>query len=101
LLRKLAARYLPPVILKPRKQGFTVPIGRWLRGELLDPVMRLFKSETFRQRGIVRRQAALEMLKMHCSKRYDLGHRIWSLVILEGWARVWLDGQDDEKSILN
>jgi asparagine synthase (glutamine-hydrolysing) len=101
LLRKLAERYLPPVILKPRKQGFTVPIGRWLREQLLDPVMRLFNSETFRQRGIVRRHAALEMLKMHCSKRYDLGHRIWSLVILEGWARVWLDGQDDEKCILN
>ena len=99
LLRKLAARYLPPEILKPRKQGFTVPMGRWLRGELLDPVTRLFNSESFRQRRIVRPQAALELLKMHCSKRYDLGHRIWSLIILEVWARVWLDGQDTGESI--
>jgi asparagine synthase (glutamine-hydrolysing) len=101
LLRKLAARYLPPSILKPRKQGFTVPMGRWLREQLLDPVTRLFNSETFQQRGIMRRQAALEMLNMHCSKRYDLGHRIWSLIILEAWARVWIDGQDAKKSILN
>jgi asparagine synthase (glutamine-hydrolysing) len=101
LLRKLAERYLPPVILKPRKQGFTVPMGHWLRGELLDPVTRLFNSKSFRQRGIVRPQNALELLNMHRSNRYDLGHRIWSLVILEVWARVWLDGQDDEKSILN
>jgi asparagine synthase (glutamine-hydrolysing) len=99
LLRKLAARYLPPVILKPRKQGFTVPIGRWLRGELLDPVMRFFNSENFKRRGIVKPQAALELLNMHCSNRYDLGHRIWSLIILEVWARVWLDGQDTAESI--
>jgi asparagine synthase (glutamine-hydrolysing) len=99
LLRKLAARYLPPEILKPRKQGFTVPMGRWLRGELLEPVTRLFNSESFRQRRIVRPQAALELLKMHCSKRYDLGHRIWSLIVLEVWAKVWLDGQDTGESI--
>jgi asparagine synthase (glutamine-hydrolysing) len=99
LLRKLAAHYLPLVLLKPRKQGFTVPMGHWLRGELLDPVMKFFKSENFIQRSIVKPQAALEMLNMHCSNRYELGHRIWSLIVLEVWARVWLDGQDAGESI--
>jgi asparagine synthase (glutamine-hydrolysing) len=100
LLRKLGAHYLPPMILKPRKQGFTVPVGKWLRGELLDPVTRFFNSESFRRRRIVRPQAALELLNMHCSNRYDLGHRIWSVIILEAWARVWLDGQDNGQSLL-
>lgn len=94
LLRKVASRYLPPVILKPRKQGFTVPVGLWLHGELGDLVADLFSSESFKLRGIVRPEAALELLAMHRSRRYELGHRIWSLVILEVWARVWIDGQD-------
>lgn len=97
LLRKLAVRYLPPVILKPRKQGFTVPIGRWLHGELGDVVAELFSSERFKLRSIVRPEAALELLAMHRSRRYELGHRIWSLVILEVWARVWLDGQNPDE----
>lgn len=101
LLRKLAARYLPSIILKPRKQGFTVPMGRWLHGELGDLVKRLFSSNTFKRRGIVRPQAALGLLNMHRSKNYELGHRIWSLVILEVWARVWLDGQNAEQSLLS
>lgn len=96
LLRKLAARYLPPKILKPRKQGFTVPLGRWLHGEMGNWVEDLFRSASFEQRGIIRPQAALEMLGMHRSRRYELGHRIWSLVIFEVWARVWLDGQNGE-----
>jgi asparagine synthase (glutamine-hydrolysing) len=99
LLRKLARRYLPPIILKPRKQGFTVPMGRWLRGELFDPVMKLFSSDSFKQRGIVNPLAAIELLNMHSSNRYELGHRIWSIVIMEVWARVWLDGQDTDDSI--
>ena len=100
LLRKLAKRYLPQAILRPRKQGFTVPMGRWLRGKLRDPVTRLFNSESFQQRSIVRPHAALELLNMHCSNRYDFGHRIWSLVILEIWARVWLDSRNPQGSLL-
>jgi asparagine synthase (glutamine-hydrolysing) len=91
LLRKLAARYLPPDVLKPRKQGFTVPLGRWLHGKLSHWVEDLFRSSSFEQRIIVKPQAALELLAMHRSRRYDLSHRIWSLVILELWAQVWLD----------
>jgi len=94
LLRKVAGRYLPPVILKPRKQGFTVPIGRWLYGDLGQVVEALFSSKDFKERKIVRPQAALALLAMHRSRRYQLEHRIWSLVILEVWARVWLDGKD-------
>jgi asparagine synthase (glutamine-hydrolysing) len=100
LLRKVAARYLPPIVLKPRKQGFGIPVGRWLRGELLNPVKKVFLSERFKQRGIIRPQAALELLEMHLSNRYELGHRLWSLVMLEAWARIWVDGQNPEQSLL-
>jgi len=91
LLRKVAARYLPPPILKPRKQGFTVPIGRWLHSELGESVARVFSSQSFRARRIIRPDAALALLAMHRSKRFDLGHRIWSLLMLEVWSRVWMD----------
>jgi len=99
LLRKLAARYLPAAILKPRKQGFTVPMGRWLHGELGELTARLFSSKSFSRREIVRPEAAAALLAMHRTKRYDLAHRIWSLVILEVWARIWLDRQDPEQSL--
>jgi asparagine synthase (glutamine-hydrolysing) len=99
LLRRVAARYLPASILKPRKQGFTVPVGRWLQGELGDLTRALFASEAFAGRGIVRPDRALQLLAMHRSGRYDLGHRIWSLVVLETWCRVWLDGQSHANSL--
>lgn len=59
LLKKVAARYLPPVILKPRKQGFTIPIGHWLRGNLGRWAEALFTSTSFIQRGIFERKQIL------------------------------------------
>ncbi len=99
LLRRVAARYLPAANLKPRKQGFTVPVGRWLHGELGDLARALFASRGFAARGIIRQDKALQLLAMHRSGRYELGHRIWSLVILETWCRVWLDGQSPAQSL--
>lgn len=99
LLRRVAARYLPASILKPRKQGFTVPVGRWLHGPLGERVRKLLASERFASRGLIRQDRALHLMDMHRSGRVDLGHRIWSLVMLEVWCRIWLDGQGYRQSL--
>ncbi|MDQ6990590.1 MAG: asparagine synthase (glutamine-hydrolyzing) [Mariprofundaceae bacterium] len=91
LLRKVAARYLPTEILKPRKQGFTIPIGAWLRGDLGQWAESLFVSERFIHRGLFKSEKVLELLHMHQSGKYELGHRIWSLIVLEMWFREWMD----------
>jgi len=92
LLRKVAERYLPAEILKPRKQGFTIPMGQWLRGELGAWAQTLFLSQEFKQRGIFEPNKVLSLLDMHQSGKYELGHRIWSLIVLELWFRAWIDG---------
>lgn len=91
LLRKVAARYLPPEILRFRKQGFTVPVGRWLHGKLGEVAGRIFASPSFGGRGIFNPSTAGRLLAMHRSRRYELGHRIWALMVFEVWARLWLD----------
>jgi len=91
LLRKVAARYLPTDILKPRKQGFTIPIGAWLRGDLGQWAESLFTSHRFAQRGIFKPEKVLELLRLHQSGRFELGHRLWSMIVLEMWFREWMD----------
>lgn len=99
LLRYVARKYLPPLILKPRKQGFTVPVGRWLHATLGSLARRIFLSPTFAQRNIIRQERALDLLEMHQSKRFDLGHRLWSLLMLEIWFRIWVDNQTANQTI--
>jgi len=91
LLRKVAERYLPSALLEPRKQGFTIPIAQWLRGGMGEKVKEIFTSKSFASRGVIRPSRALHLLEMHRSGAFNLGHRIWSIVILEMWFRVWMD----------
>jgi len=99
LLKKVAKKYLPPLILKPRKQGFTVPINRWLKGDIGTMTKRIFQSRTFANRNIINPDKAMSLLNLHQSNRYELGHRIWSLLFLEIWFRVWVDHQSPNQTI--
>ncbi|MGD9201339.1 MAG: asparagine synthase (glutamine-hydrolyzing) [Chitinispirillia bacterium] len=99
LLKKVAAKYLPPLILKPRKQGFTVPIERWLKSDIGNMAKRIFRSKTFSNRNIICPDKALSLINLHQSNRFELGHRIWSLLFLEIWFRVWVDDQSPNQTI--
>ena len=98
LLREVAKRYLPDLVTRPRKQGFTVPVGRWLQGSLGNQVCALLSSSSFTGRKMIRPDRALALLDLHRSGRFELGHRIWSLAVLEVWCRIWLDGQSHQQS---
>ncbi|UCF72289.1 MAG: asparagine synthase (glutamine-hydrolyzing) [Deltaproteobacteria bacterium] len=91
ILKKTFAPYLPKNILRQRKQGFTIPISAWLRAELGDLATRILLSNSLEKRGLFERKRLKWMLEEHRIGRQELGHRIWSLVVFEVWARLYLD----------
>ena len=87
LLRRVAAGYLPPKIVRRRKMGFALPIGRMFRGELADPL-----SDHLRRRALadvmgVGFDRIVPMLDAHRSGRADHSHRLFALLSLS----IWLD----------
>jgi len=95
ILKKTFAPYLPREILKQRKQGFTIPISAWLRGDLGDLASRILLSDSLRKRDLFEEKRLKWMLEAHRNGRQELGHRIWSLVVFEIWARLYLDEEID------
>jgi asparagine synthase (glutamine-hydrolysing) len=94
VMRRIAASRLPADLLARKKVGFAVPVASWFRGELGAVAERLLLGETARRRGLVPPEEVRGVLARHRSGRYDLGKELWSLVNLEVWARVFLDGED-------
>ena len=92
ILKKAMADWLPEVTVRQRKQGFSVPVGAWLRGPLAAPVARLLGSGRFLERGLFNREGIAEMLAAHAEGREDLGQQVWGLLCLEIWCRLYLDG---------
>lgn len=91
LLKELAARYVPRDVVFRRKQGFAVPVGAWMRGLLGAPVAGLLLSSEALGRGLFRPQAVRQMVEDHRAGRADHGSRLWLLLQLELWMRMFVD----------
>jgi len=91
ILKKTFAPFLPKKILKQRKQGFTIPISAWLRGELATMAEDVLLSDRLAKRNLFKKDQIEWMLENHKTGKQDLGHRLWSLFVFEIWARLYLD----------
>ena len=90
VLKKAFAGHIPEEILRRRKQGFPVPIGRWLRGDFKEYVHDLLLSDRSIGRGYFRREA-VESLLRQCGAGQQVVHEVFCLLALELWHRRFVD----------
>jgi asparagine synthase (glutamine-hydrolysing) len=87
LLRRAMEGVIPRTAATRRKQGFMVPIGAWIRGQLRVAVEDLLSSESVRDRGLFEPKTVQRLLDEHFEQRTDHGLQLWSLAVLEHWQR--------------
>ena len=93
LLKAAFADVLPPSVVNRRKQGFMIPLSRWLRTTLRDLVDDTLAPERVRARGLWRPEVVARLVSEHLAGARTHGDRIWTLVVLELWMREYLDGR--------
>jgi asparagine synthase (glutamine-hydrolysing) len=92
ILKKLAERVgVPREVLYRRKQGFALPLGQWMRGELKDLVLSTLLDKQTLQRGYFDPNGVRRMLDEHFEGRRDHSARLWRLLIFELWHRNFLE----------
>ncbi len=92
ILKKLAARVgVPGEVLNRPKQGFALPLGQWMRGELKDLVLTTLLDAQTLQRGYFNPNGLRRMLDEHFQGRRDHSARLWRLLIFELWHRNFLE----------
>jgi asparagine synthase (glutamine-hydrolysing) len=91
LLRRAMQGLLPDVVLRRPKMGFGVPIDHWFRHELRDMAYDLLLDARARQRGYFRPEVVRRYLDEHAEGRAHHHPRLWSLLMLEQWHRVFID----------
>ena len=92
ILRSVSSRYLPKELVYREKQGFGFPIALWLRNELDGFLRNLFAESRFVETGIFEKQAVQKLLDEHLSGKADHNFRLWILLNLELWHRMYLEG---------
>ena len=92
VFREALREWLPTDILDRPKQGFTVPIGHWLRGELHDLAREVLLDRGSLGRGYFRAEAVESMLERHSAGADEETKRLWALFMFELWHREFVDG---------
>ncbi len=91
LLKKVAARLVPPEVVYRRKMGFGVPVGKWFRGEMKDFIRDVLLAPSSLRRGIVRPEMIERYVGEHTRGERDHSFQIWSLLMLELWFLHFID----------
>jgi asparagine synthase (glutamine-hydrolysing) len=93
ILKRSLEDLLPHDILYRKKMGFPTPWSRWLQGDQLNEVEQLLTSERSLARGLFHPEALRTIFAEHRKKQRDHTDRIWRLMNLELWHRVFVDAE--------
>lgn len=93
VLREAMRGTLPDEILSRRKMGFPVPIGRWFREDRRPMLEQVVLGERARARGLFDTGAIRGLVDEHGSGRRDHSERLWALLNVEWWHRIFIDGE--------
>ena len=90
LLKRAVAGRLPAANLRRPKQGFAVPISRWLRYDLRSFLSDHLRPSRVAQEGLLRQSAIDRLVASHVSGEANHAHQLWVLLMLELWYRTFL-----------
>jgi len=100
LLRKAVADLLPQEIFTHKKQGFSIPLHRWASGKYFDLAEELLSEQAVQKRGLFNYGEVRRLLdcckgsgkkKQSLVSEHRLSHRLFMLVLLEMWCRMYID----------
>lgn len=90
LLKDSVASMLPLETLNRPKQGFSVPLKKWLNGPLKDYVRDILLSDKAFILTLLSRSYIEQLLNSTSQQNGQYYNKVWSILILELWAKKWL-----------
>ena len=94
VLREALRDCVPRDILRRRKLGFPVPFGRWARRRFAPLVRNAVLGPRTLARGLFAREPLERLVAEHEAGTANHADRLWLLLNLEIWQRIFLDGED-------
>ena len=90
LLRKVLYKYVPREYLDRPKQGFGVPIGQWLAGDLRVLIDQYLEPSLIAAQGIFNAEFVGRLLARFRAGDSLTEHKVWLLLAFQMWHARWL-----------
>lgn len=89
ILRKVLERYVPRSMFDRPKQGFSIPVGEWLRGPLLEWAESLLAEERLNREGFFHAPLIRRRWQQHLSGHDDWSYHLWGILMFQAWNETW------------
>lgn len=89
ILRELLARHVPLKLVDRPKQGFTVPVDRWLREPLRDWAEDMLGAERLRREGVFEPEPIRRAWEEHSAGKRNRGRQLWCVLMFQAWLEQW------------
>lgn len=94
ILKRILHRHVPRNLVDRPKQGFSVPLDEWLRGDLKELLHGYLNEERVRSRGLFNWPEIDREIDRYLSGRIKSCSRLWFLIELEMWYETWMGGDE-------
>lgn len=85
LLRRILEKYLPHQLVERPKMGFGVPIGHWLRDQLVEWAEDLLSTHKLQEDNLLNAQLIRQRWEEHLSKKRNWQHPLWGVLMFQLW----------------
>ncbi len=93
LLKNALSGLLPDKILRKKKQGFMVPVGRWIREDLRGYIAQVLSEDEIEKMGYFNYPFIKQMIEDHVHGRKVFSHQIWALLIMRLWYKMFIENE--------
>ena len=90
ILKDVARSLVPANLIDRPKMGFGIPRAEWLRNEMKEMLIDTLTDSTSSQRGWFNSTEIRKVIDLHMGG-VDRDNLLWPMLMLELWARTWLD----------
>lgn len=90
ILRDVLYRYVPRNLIERKKQGFSIPIEKWLRNELKSSVLDLLSDDRILKQGIFKLEEIKKIKNEFYIDKVNRNILIWNLFIFQQWYEEYL-----------
>jgi asparagine synthase (glutamine-hydrolysing) len=97
ILREVARRYYPAELIDRQKMGFKFPLARWFQGPLASFITRALGEAHLFRAGLFEKGYVEELLDEHQRGRVDHNLKLWNLLNLEVWYRLFVAGDSRDE----
>ena len=90
ILKDVARSLVPAELIDRPKMGFGIPRAEWLRTGMKEMLIDILTDTTATQRGWFNSSEVRKVIDTHMAGE-DKDNLLWPMLMLELWARTWLD----------